>query len=86
VICVDDNFSSQQMLPVLLQAVNYAKKLSSGDAIASFGIHESAARITYYARLSVLPAEGRCLELYLRHPCRGHIVPRHAVVPGWELI
>jgi len=40
VICADDDFSSQQMLSVglLLQAINYAKKFLSCDAIASFGV------------------------------------------------
>jgi len=54
VICADDNFPSQQMLTILLQAVNYAKKFFPGNAIASFSTRESATRITYYTKLSVL--------------------------------
>jgi len=56
VVCADDDFSSYQMLAVLLQAIYYAKKFLSRDAIASFGIRERASRITYYVKLSVLPA------------------------------
>jgi len=53
-ICADDDFSSQQMLTLLLQAIYHAKKFLSRDAIASFGICEDATRIAYYAKLSIL--------------------------------
>ena len=59
-ICADDNILSQQMLSILLQAVNYAKKLFLRYAIASIGIRKSTTCIAYDAKLSVLflPKDG----------------------------
>jgi len=32
-VCADDYRSSQQMLPVLLQAIHYAKEFLAGDSM-----------------------------------------------------